>query len=173
VEFEIRKSLEKLTGIPTLDKLNVLFNASFILSKVNLGASNAATQSDNRPLQGQSPYLVNAGLNYNDTKSKLQLNLLYNVIGKRIYAVGTNFGTLYPDWYELPRNLIDLTFSKAITENLTIKGGINDLLNQKVLILQDGNQDKKFDSGKDQVIQSYSPGSVYSLGIVFKIQNNK
>lgn len=173
VEFEIRKSLEKLTGIPTLDKLNVLFNASFILSKVNLGASNAATQSDNRPLQGQSPYLVNAGLNYNDTKSKLQLNLLYNVIGKRIYAVGNNFGTLYPDWYELPRNLIDLTFSKAITENLTIKGGINDLLNQKVLILQDGNQDKKFDSGKDQVIQSYSPGSVYSLGIVFKIQNNK
>ncbi|MEO5581050.1 MAG: hypothetical protein ABIR66_00045, partial [Saprospiraceae bacterium] len=84
-----------------------------------------------------------------------------------------NFGTLYPDWYELPRNLLDFTFSKGITQNLTIKGGINDILNQKALILQDGNQDNKLKSGQDQIIQMYSPGTVFSLGLLFKIQNNK
>jgi outer membrane receptor for ferrienterochelin and colicin len=173
LEFEIRKSLEKMTGISALDKINLLFNASVILSRVKLNTDIANTQSDNRPLQGQSPYLINAGLNYNDIQSKFQLNLLFNVIGKRIYAVGNNFGTIYPDWYELPRNIIDITFSKGITDKILIKGGINDILNQKALILQDGNQDHKFDSSKDQIIQSYTPGSVYSLGLVFKIQNSK
>ncbi len=168
IELEIRKSLQPLTRNKILSNLNVLFNATYIFSRVKLNAEIASNQSDNRPLQGQSPYLINAGLNYADAKSKLQLNLLYNVIGKRIYAVGNNFGALYPDWYEMPRNVIDITFSKGITEKLIIKGGINDLLNQKASILQDGNQDRNFNSKVDQIIQSYKPGSVYSLGLVYK-----
>lgn len=170
IELELRKSLESGTHNPVLSKVNVLFNATYIFSRVKLNDDIAANQSDNRPLQGQSPYLINGGLNYNNTKTRLQLNVLYNVIGKRIFAVGNNFGALYPDWYEMPRNVIDITFSKGITENLLIKGGINDLLNQKATILQDGNQDKKYNSNVDQIIQSYKPGSVYSLGIVYKFQ---
>jgi TonB-dependent receptor len=170
VELEVRKSLETMTNNSILKNMSLLFNATLIYSRVKLSQDIAATQSDNRPLQGQSPYVINAGLNYNNQKSKLQINLLYNVIGKRIYAVGNNFGALYPDWYEMPRNVIDLTFSKGITKNLIVKGGITDILNQKALILQDGNQDKNYDADKDQTIQSYKPGSVYSLGLVYTFQ---
>ncbi len=167
IELETRKSLEGLTSSPFLNKLNVTFNAAFIYSRVKLSYDIAANQSNNRPLQGQSPYVINGGLGYNDAKKQLQINILYNVIGKRIYAVGNNYGYQYPDWYEMPRNVVDVTFSKGIGKNLVLKGGITDVLNARNLVLQDGNQDGKFDINQDQVIQSYRAGRVYSLGVAY------
>ncbi len=170
VEFEVRKSLEPLTKSALLQKINLVFNAAFIYSRVKLNSTIASTQSDNRPLQGQSPYIINAGINYNDTKKNLQINLLYNIIGRRIYAVGNNYGYAYPDWYEMPRNVLDLTFSKGIGKKFLLKGGVTDLLNQQNIILQDGNQDQVFDKSKDQIIQSYRPGRVVSLGVAYTIK---
>lgn len=91
LEAEMRKNLSASLPNTFLGKTSLVFNASYIFSRVKLDPSIAATQSDNRPLQGQSPYIINAGLNYNDTKKGLQLNINYNVIGKRIFAVGNNF----------------------------------------------------------------------------------
>ncbi|MES2794535.1 MAG: TonB-dependent receptor [Bacteroidota bacterium] len=170
IEIEVRRSFNALSN-NFLNKLNVVFNSAFIYSRVKLDESVASTQSDNRPLQGQSPYIVNLGLNYEDFKKNLQVGLLFNVIGKRIYAVGSNFGTVYPDWYEMPRNVIDITFSKGITKKLILKGGINDLLNQTNRIIQDGNLDGKYDTKIDQIIQSYKPGTTYSLGLSYSIFN--
>ncbi|MFN8348993.1 MAG: TonB-dependent receptor [Spirosomataceae bacterium] len=172
IELEVRKNLANL--MPSLDKWAVVFNAALIYSRVKL-ADGVVGQSNNRPLQGQSPYIVNAGLNYNNQKKDLQVNILYNVIGKRIYAVGFNNGTtaLYPDWYEMPRNIVDLTFAKGYGEHFVVKGGINDLFNQAAVILQDGNQDGKFQNNTDQVIQSYRPGRLISLGVAYKLFANK
>ncbi len=166
LEAEIRKNLSASAPNTFLGKTSFVFNATYIYSRVKLDPSISAGQSDNRPLQGQSPYIINAGLNYNDTKRGLQVNFNYNVIGKRIFAVGNNFGAPYPDWYEMPRNVVDFNFSKEITKTIMIKGGVSDLLNQDNYILQDGNQDNSFDKGSDQIIQSFVPGRVISLGIV-------
>ena len=149
-----------------LGKTSLVFNGTYIISRVKLDDAVAKDQSDDRPLQGQSPYIINAGLNYNDAKKGLQLNLNYNVIGKRIFAVGNNFGSPYPDWFEMPRNVIDFNFSKQLSKMLMIKGGVSDLLNQGNTILQDGNQDQVFDRNQDQIIQNYAPGRVVSLGII-------
>ncbi|MHA8050473.1 TonB-dependent receptor domain-containing protein [Aquirufa sp. ROCK-SH2] len=167
IEAEIRKTLSPETPNSFLGRSSLVFNAAYILSKVKLNQSTSSNQSDNRPLQGQSPYILNASWNYNDAQKGLQVNLSFNVIGKRIYAVGNNYGYNYPDWYEMPRSILDLTFSKKIAKNVLIKGGISDLLNQQNYVLQDGNQDGKFDRVEDQVIQSYYPGRVYSLGLIF------
>jgi outer membrane receptor for ferrienterochelin and colicin len=166
LEAEVRKNLSASLPNTFLGKTSLVFNASYIYSRVKLDPAIAATQSDNRPLQGQSPYIINAGLNYNDTKKGLQLNFNYNVIGKRIFAVGNNFPISYPDWYEMPRNVIDFNFSKEISKTVMIKGGVTDLLNQDNYILQDGNKDNNFEKGKDQLIQSFTPGRVISLGLV-------
>jgi outer membrane receptor protein involved in Fe transport len=167
LEAEIRKNLNSESPNSFLGKSSVVFNGAYIISKVSLGANSASNQSDNRPLQGQSPYILNAAYNYNDTKKGIQVNLSYNVIGKRIYAVGNNYGYNYPDWYEMPRNIVDLTFSKRFSDKIQIKGGISDILNNKNIVLQDGNQDGRFDSNTDQTIQSFSPGRVFSLGIIY------
>ncbi|GAB2764040.1 TonB-dependent receptor [Rhabdobacter roseus] len=166
VEIEIRKSLNGLTASPILERMSVLFNTALIYSKVELGGNLGVGQSDNRPLQGQSPYIVNTGLNYHDHNRNFQLNLLYNVIGKRIFAVGFEG---YPDIYEMPRNILDLTFSKGIGTRWTLKGGVTDLLNQSFIFLQDGNQDGKFDRRNDQIIQDFRPGSTVQLGISYRI----
>ncbi len=169
LELEIRKSLGANTSSELLKKLNFTFNASYIYSRVRLNDDIAATQSNNRPLQGQSPYVINGGINYSDAKKQLQINVLYNVIGKRIYAVGNNYGYQYPDWYEMPRNVVDITFSKGMGKSFTLKGGVTDLFNARNLVIQDGNQDGQFDRSKDQIIQSFRPGRVYSLGISYTI----
>jgi outer membrane receptor for ferrienterochelin and colicin len=169
IEIEVRKSLDKISSSSFVNKLNLVFNGAFIYSRVKFNA-NTINQSDNRPLQGQSPYIINAGISYNDNKNNTQVSLLFNVIGKRIYAVGNSFAAGYPDWYEMPRNILDLTFSKEVYKNLIVKGGITDILNNKNLILQDGNKDNNFDSASDQTIQSFSPGRVYSLGVVYTIR---
>ena len=166
VEIEIKKSLYGITGSSFLDKTSLLFNSALIHSRVQLGGSLAAGQSDNRPLQGQSPYIVNIGLNYNDTKKDFQLNVLYNVIGKRIFAVGFEG---YPDIWEMPRNVLDVSFSKGLNSRWTLKGGVSDIINQSNLLLQDGNLDGRFDRKGDQIIQSFRPGATLQLGLSYRI----
>jgi outer membrane receptor for ferrienterochelin and colicin len=166
VEIELKKSLYELTGSRILDRTSVLFNTALIYSRVELGGNLGVGQSDNRPLQGQSPYIVNVGLNYNNPEKEFQVNLLYNVIGKRIFAVGFEG---YPDIYEMPRNVLDLTFSKGIGSRWTIKGGLTDIFNQANLLLQDGNQDNNFDRTNDQIIQSFRPGSTLQLGLSYRL----
>lgn len=165
IEIEIKKSLYALTNSPIINRLSTVLNATFIQSKVKLGAIGAG-QSDIRPLQGQSPYIINAGLSYNDTDKKWQINALYNVIGKRIFAVGFDG---YPDLYEMPRNVLDLTVNKEINRKLSLKAGVTDILNAPANILQDGNGNKKWNAKEDQIIQSYAPGRVAQIGFSYKI----
>lgn len=166
IEIEIKKGLGNiLPGSRIFEKTSLLFNTALIHSRVSLG-DRSIGQSDNRPLQGQSPYIINVGLNYTDTKKDLQVNLLYNVIGRRIIAVGFE---AYPDLYEMPRNIVDLTFSKGIGQRWTLKGGVQDLLNQPWRIMQDSNKDNKFESSKDFFVQKYRTGQLVSLGFSYRL----
>lgn len=166
VEVELKKSLQGLTGSQIIDKINVLVNASLIKSKISIPDNLAAGQDNNRPMQGQAPYVVNAALFYNNEETGWQINALYNVIGKNIAFVGNeNYRTVYL----MPRSVVDLTFSKQLGERVQLKGGISDLLNQPMLFLQDGNGNGKLERKTDQVIQSYKPGQVFSIGFSFRI----
>lgn len=165
IEVELRKSFSGLTTSKFVDKLSLLFNTALIHSRVTLGKVGIG-QSDDRPLQGQSPYIINIGANYNNVEKDLQVNALYNVIGRRIFAVGFDF---YPDLYELPRNVLDLTFSKGLGKRFVVKGGINDILNNKNVLIQDGNLDGKFNLDTDQPNAVYRPGRQYSLGLTYKL----
>ncbi len=163
-EVEIRKSLTGLTKSRFVDDLSLLFNTALIKSNVELGSA-ALRQSDKRPMQGQSPYIVNAGVYYKNMKNNIQATLLYNVIGKRIFAIGYD---VYPDIYEMPYNLLDFTITKGLGSHFELKAGVSDLLNNSMVLLQDANQDKKFDIVHDQIIQKYNPGTSYSLGLTYK-----
>lgn len=166
IEIEIKKGLGNvLPGSRIFEKTSLLFNTALIRSRVSLG-DRGVGQSDNRPLQGQSPYIVNVGINYNDTKKDFQLNILYNVIGRRIIAVGFE---AYPDLYEMPRNILDVTFSKGLGQRWTLKGGIQDILNQPWRIMQDSNKDNKFESDKDFFVQKYRTGQLVSLGFSYRL----
>jgi len=94
----------------------------------------------------------------------LQANLLYNVIGKRIAFVGTDDN---PDIYEMPRHSLDFNIQYRFKKNVEISLAANDLVNQSVLFIQDGNRDKKWNRKTDQIFQQYKPGQTISLGVKY------
>ncbi len=161
-EVEIRRSLNGIFHQGHLSHLGVLLNATIIQSKVDLGAA-AVGQERNRPMTGQSPYVVNGGLYYADTEHKLQYNVLYNIFGRRLFAAGT-YGT--PDIYEMPRHSLDVTLTKGLGEHFEIKLGAQDLLNQETLLQQDSDANGSIEP-TDERIQSYKRGTYLTAAVGF------
>lgn len=163
IEFEFRKSLASLGVSKFLRNTSLNLNASWIKSEVNIGAS-ATNQVQNRPLQGQSPYIVNAGLYYNDVESGFAVNAAYNVFGPRIFSVGDN---LFPSWWELPRHSVDFQISKLWAKRFETKLNIQNILNAAYRIYQDNNSDNEIQE-EEAVIHRYQLGTQFSLGVAWK-----
>ncbi len=176
-EIEIRKSLGAITSNSFLQNLSIVTNASIIFTKIDLGTTVelpdpsgavsrvdvASIQDQNRPMMNQSPYLINAGVYYNSENSGWQFSVLYNVYGTRLFAVGN---PIVPSVYEMPRNVIDLAFTKRLTKKVEIRGGIQDILNQAVQLRQDADRNGKID-GNDPTVRSFRRGSVINLGLSY------
>lgn len=89
--------------------------------------------SRKRELQGQSPYLVNAGLNYTNVDNGLEAGVFYNVQGKTLEIIGA---TSSPDVYAKPFNSLNFNFSKKIGRDFkagTINFKVDNLLDAKRL----------------------------------------
>ena len=173
IELEARQKLTFLGSNEWLDKLSIYANASIIRSEINLDRKLYPNINDNRPLQGQSPYLVNGGLQY--ASDTWNVNALYNRIGRRITIVGFGkfsnnvFQPDYLDIYENPRDMVDLQISrKFANKKAEMKLNIGDILNQKRVLYQDFNNDKKFTSKDDQTISTLTYGTNYSLSFSYK-----
>lgn len=172
-ELEIRQSFTSLAGeklfLNWLKNLSLVLNASYIKSQVKFPAG---VQERDRYMQGQSPYIINAGLYYQSVKGGWTSSLLYNIIGKRIVVVGQvnqNQNEDIPDVYEMPFNSFDLTISKKFGKHLQLKGGIQNIINDKVLYQQTVKFNK---NGEGDVVRklptlSYNPGRYYTFGVSF------
>ncbi|HRG33196.1 MAG: TonB-dependent receptor [Saprospiraceae bacterium] len=163
VEFEARYNLGQIT--PSLNNFQFRTNLAWINSMVDLSKFAGQNQSE-RPLQGQSPYLINFGLSYQHPDLGLAVNILYNRIGRRIWLVGSNG---YQDTYEAPRDLFDLQISQMLGKNFQIKFTVSDLFNQPFTFYQDQNDSKKYDAD-DTVILQNTFGTNYSLGLTYTIK---
>ncbi len=167
-EVDIRKSLSKVSKNAFLKNITIVANASYILSNIELSAASIETGlNPNRPMVGQSPYIVNLGLYYENDTTRWQFSAMYNVIGPRIAIVGIPG---VPEVYEMPRNVIDLSITKTFQSGFGMRFGIQDLLNQENLFLQDANMDGKFNRDNDQVMQRFKRGTYFTFGIQYKFR---
>ncbi len=167
VELELRKSLETLGDkdnfLRYFKNFMLVANASLIKSEIKIDTTKYFSTETKRPMQGQSPYIVNLGIYYQDNDHRLMVSLLYNVIGKRIVVVGLD----NPDVYEMPRNVVDLMITKDVGKHFQFKGGIQDILNQKVVekqFLQYKNLQGETIK-REQSTLEYNPGSLITFGI--------
>jgi len=164
LELDVRKQFtefEKSTDILNyLKNLTIIFNTSIIKSEIR--TTLPFTLDKKRVMQGQSPYVINLGLNYASEASKFSVGLNYNRLGKRIAFVGT---TTTPNTWELPRNSLDLTLEKELGKRITLKAGIKDLVNDPVRFVQ-------YFGANDEVVgdtKRYTPNRSFSLGVVVKL----
>ena len=163
LELEIKKSLETMIG---LKNFSLGVNASYIYSKVDF--ANALTERS-RPLQGQSPYVINTSLFYQNDKLGLSSSLMYNVMGKRILvAAQLNQGqVVVPDIYEMPRHLLDFSLNKKLGKRWELKIGVKDILAQDFVTQQ------TYDYIKDGVAKTATlTNKVYNLGRTISVGAN-
>jgi len=166
IELEARKKfdwLANLTGAEFLNDLSFIFNLALIKSEVDLSGV-VGSISESRPLQGQSPYVINSGFMYSNVKNNFAVSVMYNQVGRRLFAVGN---IDYRDVFENPRSVIDLQVSKKFGDKFEIKASISDVLAQNLIFYQDLDGNRKYNDG-DQVLYDYFFGRTISLGLNYR-----
>ena len=162
VELDVKKSLNFIG----LSDWSISFNGSLIQSEVKFAED---SQEHDRPMQGQSPYLVNAGLFYQH--EKLSAGLMYNIIGKRIVGIGrtdnsqgNTIDNNIPDMFEMPRHAIDLSLSYKFGKCVELSAGAIDILAAHLVYKQ---FPKSAENGKEreQTTKEYRPGRNFSMTI--------
>jgi hypothetical protein len=135
-EIEFRTLLSSLLGKEAgsaSDNFTLFSNLAFIYSEVTVGTEPGLPETDKfRPMQGQSPYVLNAGLQYMNNGWSASTSL--NRVGNRIAIVGSPSaasGVGEPTLWEKSRTLLDLQISKTFMDNkFEIKLNVQNLLAQ-------------------------------------------
>jgi TonB-dependent receptor len=149
-----------------LASLSAFCNVSLIKSRVDLSDVKDAGAAS-RPLQGQSPYIINTGLQYYDSEKSQGISISLNKIGRRIYLVGN---LAEPSIWENPRTVIDAQISKTFFKRLEVKFNVKDVLANNFLFYQDINNDGKYNKDLDNLMTNIYSGRSFSLSINYKFK---
>ncbi len=151
VELEVRKGLGVLTS--ALTSFTVFANTTLMKSDITPGNEGiSALTNPNRPMVGQSEYVVNAGLGW--SSGGWDATVLYNVAGKRIAEAGS--GGL-PDAYEQARNLVDASFQVPVLQTMSLRLDGKNLLDSPYRLTQG-----------DVVRHEYHSGRLFSFGVTWR-----
>lgn len=174
LEAEVRKNLGFI--LPQLSNISFLANITFANSVIKLSETEYASRianartgqdiSEYRPMAGQAPYLINAGLSYDGSKEgfgqNLEVALFYNIQGKTLEAVGI---VDRPDIYTLPFNSLNLNINKGFGKENKWRLGI------KIDNLLNDSKESVFSSFRadDMSYSRLEQGRTYQLRLTAKI----
>jgi len=126
-----------------LRDLTLAGNASLVWSQIDYAGQDPGNNtSTQRPLQGQSPWILNLSLNYRNSqswspvvRSDTTVNVSYNVFGPRLRTIGT--GSLH-DTYEQPFHQVDLTVRHRLDEFWSLDLKVRNVLDLPAVETLDG-----------------------------------
>ena len=154
VEIEVRKQI--------VGDLTVSANGSFMYTNVKLPAGSYTNMQ--RPLQGASPYIVNADITYNpkfDENRELSLALLYNIQGPRIHSVGImGLG----DVKQMAFHSLDFNASYRFHRQWSVSLGFKNMLDQTARYRQDIPN-----AGRTVDVESWHVGPGFEVGINYTL----
>ncbi|RMG97790.1 MAG: TonB-dependent receptor [Deltaproteobacteria bacterium] len=107
--------------------------------------------SRRRPLQGQSPFVLNVYLAYDRTESDTHVRLLFNTFGRYITQVS---GLGLPDVYQEPVHALDLVFRQRLYDGLSLSLSGTNLLDWPI----------RWKQG-DEIAREYRRGATFTLGL--------
>ena len=166
LELEGRLLLSTLFGAAdhaVWSKLTVFANYALIRSRVTL---NSATATDSvRPLQGQSPYVINAGIQYQNEESGTTISAAFNQVGDRIFIVGSS---QEPSVWEKGRAVLDLSFNQEVNKKLSLKLTARDLLTPDLIFYNDIDANQTWSEGDDQMWRT-NFGPTVTFGLTYQL----
>ena len=158
LELEARRGLDVLPG--ALQYLSVGGNLTLAYSAVDVLESERQRRLDpsetERPLQGQSPFVLNLDLGY-ETPSGTSVGLFYNLFGDRLNFVALG---LTPDVYEQARGSLDFTFRQPLASGIAVKATAKNLTGASYRLVQELN-------GETFVTEEYPLGQSFSVGVSY------
>ncbi|MBS1601423.1 MAG: TonB-dependent receptor [Bacteroidetes bacterium] len=161
-ELELRKKLDFI-GSSFFNHLTAYANAAYIKGGVKFDNG----VSVKNPMQGQSPYLINAGLTYVADNEDWSVNLLYNRIGPRLRFRGSYGASL--SIYEKPRDVLDAQLTKKLFGGKAeLKLTVSDILAQAFVWyykIDENDTRVGFDPKSDKIIVSNKFGTTATLGL--------
>ena len=132
-------------------------------TNVNLPEGGVYTNAE-RPLQGASPYLMNADLTYSPKfgkESQLTVALLYNLQGERIQAVGIQG---IGDVKQLTLHTLDFNANVKFNAHWSVKFSAKNLLNTDVVFRQE------IPSKNTEVeVERFNEGVGLSFGVTYTL----
>jgi outer membrane receptor protein involved in Fe transport len=158
-EFDIYRSLGGIDRAEWLDRpglrwikaLNwdqyyIAFNYADIESTVELDPTQTTQTNVSRPLEGQSPYVVNLQMGYSSEGGNHEWTLLFNQFGERIVQAGV---LRQPDIYEQPFPQLDFVYKYKFADNWTFSAKLKNLLNPEVEYTQGNEVTRRYEKGRD------------------------
>jgi outer membrane receptor protein involved in Fe transport len=139
VEIDFRVLLSSIIGAKEnkfFDDLTLFSNLAIIRSEVDI--SNLIATSVATPLQGQSPYVFNAGLQYLNKELGWSFSANVNRIGNRITIHGNQTSdNQTPAFWEKARTLLDFQLAKSFWKNkFELKLNVQNALAQDLIFYQ-------------------------------------
>ncbi len=171
LEFEVKKTLNFIGSQTFWNDIAVFANLSLIKSKLDF--TNNAFSNPDRPLQGQSPFIVNAGIQYENSDNGWFGSVVVNRVGRRVAFVGTILATR-EDIYEAPRTVLDFQVGKNLGK-FNLKLTVGDLLRNDQLYYQDRNKDEEYNasstssSTNDLLMFKYNYGFTTALTVGYTL----
>ncbi len=167
-EFEVRSDLGFLSE--SLENFALNFNLTLVDSEVETGSvaqifvpGSGPLEIDvvgqKRRLQGQSPYVINAGANWASSSGRTSVSLLFNRFGRRISQVGTQY---LESVFEEGRDQFDLVVEQGIGSRITAKLSATNLFAADYRFTQAGD-----------LLRGWQPGRAFSLGMTWQPTGNR
>ncbi|MBX2818233.1 MAG: TonB-dependent receptor [Rhodothermaceae bacterium] len=165
IEVEARKRLDSVS--PFLSNFQIGANLSIVESQVDIPEEELAIiraadpdPSTTRNLAGQSPFLVNIDLAYENYEKGTAASLFYNVFGDRLQVVSEGAA---PDIFERARGTLDFIVSQRIWRGISAKFSAKNLTDSPTKWSQD------FKS-TEYLYQRYENGRTFSLSFTYKVE---
>ena len=171
MEFEVRSHLDRVWD--KIGNFAVGGNLTLVHSEVSIPEEEMAQErwydpnaSSTRPMWGQSPYIVNADISYENERTSTSMSLFYNVFGKRM-AFNAEFPT--GDVYEQPRHQIDLLLAQQLFGGPTLRFGAKNLLNENAKFVHERLGTPEDNADGERIYKEYDIGVTYSVSVGYQV----
>lgn len=164
IELEARKRLDIIHS--SLTDFLLGGNLSLVKSEVDIAEEQLTIIREVRPdasstreFQGQSPYLFNVNLSYENYEKGYSASVYYNIFGKRLSYVSLG-GT--PDVYEMPFAMLNFNASWKINNRLQFSGSISNILDSEAKHSQEF-------LDKEYIYEMHKLGRTFSIGLKYSL----